>query len=429
MRLLIVALSFSLMLFTTVACAGPYEQGVLAFRAGRYAAALKLWKPLAQAGNGRAQYDVGEMYLFGVGVSRDPAEAVKWFRRAAQNHDQFAGTALGSMYELGFGVERSPQTAIEWFHRGAVAGDALAQYALGGIYREGLGVPKNASLAAKWIRKAAKQGYVIAQANLGLMYKVGDEVAKNGPMAARWFHRAAAQVKKPKYFDRGVFRLLGAIAPGKLKKLRSAHHRDILRDIAASEAMLGSMYEHGIGVPKSRQLSVSWYRKAATLGLVPAQIWVAYAYQQGNGVRRDFHTALKWYRKAAENKTPPKDYLAVLSSEYDVTPPKAWRTNLSDARARRAKVRAIAQEQLGYMYEHGEGVSPDYEKAFMWYRKAAAAGSSVAQTHLGYMYQHGEGVHTNLQTARMWYRKAAAQSGSCPKAGEHKSLAGGSGTQ
>ena len=38
----------------------------------------------AKRGNVRAQYDVGESYAWGKGVKQDHAEAVKWFRKAAE---------------------------------------------------------------------------------------------------------------------------------------------------------------------------------------------------------------------------------------------------------------------------------------------------------------------------------------------------------
>lgn len=37
-----------------------------------------------------------------------------------------------------------------------------------------------------------------------------------------------------------------------------------------------------------------------------------------------------------------------------------------------------AQDELGYMYEHGEGVEQDYAKAIQWYEKAAAQGCQEA---------------------------------------------------
>ena len=39
----------------------------------------------------------------------------------------------------------------------------------------------------------------------------------------------------------------------------------------------------------------------------------------------------------------------------------------------------VAQVQLGYMYDHGQGVTKDDTEALKWYRKAADQGSSDAK--------------------------------------------------
>jgi len=44
---------------------------------------------------------------------------------------------------------------------------------------------------------------------------------------------------------------------------------------------------------------------------------------------------------------------------------------------------AIAQFNLGVMYDKGEGVEKDYDEAFKWYRKAAEQGDADAQYNLG----------------------------------------------
>ncbi len=48
-----------------------------------YAAALREWRPLAEAGNASAQNNLGFMYLNGRGVPRDYVQAHIWFNLAA----------------------------------------------------------------------------------------------------------------------------------------------------------------------------------------------------------------------------------------------------------------------------------------------------------------------------------------------------------
>ena len=68
-----------------------------------------------------------------------------------------------------------------------------------------------------------------------------------------------------------------------------------------------------------------------------------------------------------------------------------------------------AQTALGVMYEHGQGVSKDDNKAAEWFQKAAEQGDAVAQRSLGEMYAEGRGVHQDEAKAVEWFRKAATQ--------------------
>ena len=70
---------------------------------------------------------------------------------------------------------------------------------------------------------------------------------------------------------------------------------------------------------------------------------------------------------------------------------------------------AIAQYNLGLMYEQGKGVPQDYKEAVKWYRKSAEQGDADAQCNLGYMYDQGFGVPKDYKEAVKWYRLAAEQ--------------------
>lgn len=65
-----------------------------------------------------------------------------------------------------------------------------------------------------------------------------------------------------------------------------------------------------------------------------------------------------------------------------------------------------AQNNLGSLYYHGNGVAQDYVKAVDWYMKAAKAGVSVAYNNLGHCYQKAHGVQRDYVTAQMWFMLA-----------------------
>lgn len=67
---------------------------------------------------------------------------------------------------------------------------------------------------------------------------------------------------------------------------------------------------------------------------------------------------------------------------------------------------AVAQYNLGVMYDKGYGVRQDYAKAVEWYTKSANQGDAQAQNNLGVMYHNGQGVRQNYRTAKEWFGKA-----------------------
>jgi TPR repeat protein len=79
------------------ALAGPWEDGMVAYNRGDYVPAMKLFRPLAQAGNAKAQNVLGVMYRKGEGVTRSSAKAFMWFNLAARKGDATAKASLQEM--------------------------------------------------------------------------------------------------------------------------------------------------------------------------------------------------------------------------------------------------------------------------------------------------------------------------------------------
>ena len=82
------------------------------------------------------------------------AEAVSWFRWAADNGNAAAMLWLGRCYFLGNVVTESDEEAVSWFRCAADKGNAGAMYQLGYCYEYGWGVPKDQKQANYWKNKA-----------------------------------------------------------------------------------------------------------------------------------------------------------------------------------------------------------------------------------------------------------------------------------
>src|SRR5438132_13344797 len=126
----------------------------------------------ADKGDAKAQYELGRAFFSGtLGVAKDEAEAVKWFRKAAEQNVADAQFSLGVCYANGRGVTKDDAEAVKWFRKAAEQNFAGAQYNLGVRYANGRGVAKDDAEAVKWFRKAAGQGDDRAQYHVG----VGDD--------------------------------------------------------------------------------------------------------------------------------------------------------------------------------------------------------------------------------------------------------------
>ena len=66
-----------------------------------------------------AQSNLGVMYGNGRGVPQDDAEAVNWYRLAAEQGNAYAQSRLGVMYYNGQGVPQDDGEAVKWFRKAA----------------------------------------------------------------------------------------------------------------------------------------------------------------------------------------------------------------------------------------------------------------------------------------------------------------------
>ena len=117
----------------------------------------------AEGGDASAQSRLGLMYADGIGVPRDDAAAVTWYRKAAEQGDAAAQMNLGKIYAQGQGVDRDDTEALKWFRQAAEQGDAGAQHHLGLMYANGEGTQQNDVDAYIWLSIALNSGHPFAQ--------------------------------------------------------------------------------------------------------------------------------------------------------------------------------------------------------------------------------------------------------------------------
>ena len=135
-----------------------------------------------------AQYNLGLSYYKGDGIVKNEAEAVKWFRRAAEQGHVLAQYNLGLSYYNGEGVVKNEAEAAKWYRKAAEQGDADAQCKLGNCYRDGYGIVKNDIIAYKWFLLSTAQGNQTAKKNMEVAEKklTPEQRAEGQRLATEW---------------------------------------------------------------------------------------------------------------------------------------------------------------------------------------------------------------------------------------------------
>ena len=174
------------------------EAGIAAYQHGDFAAALRLFQPLAEHGDASAQCNLGVMYEQGRGVAQNYREAMRWFRLAALQGDASAQSNLGVMYYKGQGIAQDYGEARKWYRMAAEQRNPEAQFNLGVMYARGQGVPRDDASSLMWMAKAAKLGDAAAQYSLGMTQRRQSfgktPVATESRIESyKWFQLAAAQ--------------------------------------------------------------------------------------------------------------------------------------------------------------------------------------------------------------------------------------------
>jgi TPR repeat protein len=96
----------------SAAFAGPWEDGMVAYNRGDYLPAMRLFRPLADRGNPKAQNLLGVMYRKGQGVTRNSVRAFVWFSRAAARGDARAKVELHEVSQTMTAQEMSEAEAM-----------------------------------------------------------------------------------------------------------------------------------------------------------------------------------------------------------------------------------------------------------------------------------------------------------------------------
>ncbi len=247
-------------------------------------------------------------------------EAIGWLRAAADRPDGSQPVAkaqlrLARLYDVGTYTGKDTDEALRWYRRAAdnLVVDAMLRLAEVHLAKKGAPSPVSAE-GVEWLQKAAHVGSPEAETWLGVLYAHGGAVPRDYAESRKWFLRSAPVMLRgscrPDRWDRSRFgNCLAAEYLGTMfaEGLGAPQNDDAARfwfEAASSkyspysDYSLGMMYEHGRGVPADIAKALVHYRASAQGNFGLAQYRLGLAYLRGDGVPADRIEALKWFALA-----------------------------------------------------------------------------------------------------------------------------------
>lgn len=165
---------------------------------------------------------------------------------------------------------------------------------------------------------------------------------------------------------------------------------------------MGMAYKNGDGVEQDPEMAIAFFKIAAELGHMLAQMAVGSYYYALN----DCYEAIKWIGMAAELGNAEAlfnmgiFYLEGMGCDQDMEKCASY--------LHRAARRRHPEAQFAYadLLSNGWGIEQDEKRAAKWYLDAAENGHVEAMYRLGEIYEEGRGVDTDLAAAAKWYNAA-----------------------
>lgn len=146
------------------------NRAVTAYQNQDYATSFAIWSRFAALGNPDAINNLGELYRYGQGVTRDEKRAFLLYKEAADRTDNRTAAALynlATFYYHGIGTQENEREAFRLMTLAANAGWAEASYDLGTWYTTGY-EPGDEDRALIWFKTGARQGNASAAFSAGM---------------------------------------------------------------------------------------------------------------------------------------------------------------------------------------------------------------------------------------------------------------------
>ena len=223
--------------------------------------------PEAMTARVEATLTLAKIYLRGMGTPKNPAEANKWYAKAAEIGFMPARNTLGMAAMSGFGGPRDVRKAASYFKEAAEAGYAPAQFNLAKLYYNGDdGVQQDFKLAGAWFTAAAKTGHAGALFAAGRMYDLGQGVPASPNKAIVNYKEAALKGNPDAQSALATYFYTGEVVAKDLATARKLFLAAARQGQADAMFNMGVMSAHGEAGPKDMAMAYVWFTLAQQAG-------------------------------------------------------------------------------------------------------------------------------------------------------------------
>ena len=408
-------------MLTATASAADLQKGIDAYEDEDYATAFVIFTLLAKAGDAEAQYRLGEMYDWGLGVEADDAEAVKWHRLASEQGNAVGQNKLGWMYEKGGGVEQDYILAYMWYNLAAVQGNENGK-SLRNNLAEDL-TPEQITEAQKMTVRCFEQ-----------KYKNCDTASTANSTASTASSTASA--------EDSTAPATGSTASAEDSATSATDSTASATDSTASATDFQKGYDAYQAEDYATALAI--WTPLAEAENAKAQMRLGWMYAYGTGVERDYILAYMWLNLSAiqgdedakqirdsltEHMTPEQITEAERMTEkchtqnYKNCNTASTASSTAPAENSTASAEDSTASATGFQQGKDAYQAEDYATALAIWTPLAEAGDAQAQNGLGSLYFLGAGVERDDHLGYMW-KDLAVQQGDEDAKLERDQLAG-----
>jgi TPR repeat protein len=127
---------------------------------------------------------LGSLY----GLEQDHANAMRCYRKAAEQGFPSGQTALANCYQHGLGVLEDDIEAVKWYRKAAEQGDDMAKFKLACCYADGEGVAQDLIIAYMWANLGSASGNRFAVSAKEILSKKlnRDQIAEGQKLSREW---------------------------------------------------------------------------------------------------------------------------------------------------------------------------------------------------------------------------------------------------